>query len=112
MCLDYVDPEIKKTKGYGWKVFRNKIDGLKSLYYSKQTPYPIKKWITDRRKGNVFGHSYPKGFHIYAIKPILIGWEREYRIVCKVEFKDVVATGRQNRRKVIVARKIFIEDKL
>lgn len=107
MCLDTVDKEIKKTKESGWKVFKKGPRGLISLFFEGRV-FPIKKWITDRRKGNVDSDEYQKGFHIYATKHAAKRFCFRGCVMRKVEFKDVVATGTQIGLKVIVARKMKI----
>lgn len=118
MCLDYVDSEVKKTKGYGWKVFVKHNGKLyprfQGLPYSK--PFKLNAWVTETRLKREIssgeGGRYSAGFHIFATLEGARWWQQ---ICCgyirKVLYADVIITGRQSYKEVIVARKIFIEDK-
>lgn len=113
MCLDTVDKEVKKTKGYGWKVFRRNEDGgLTPCYYDRnKTGFTLNEWIKDKARGRIIaegGGKYEKGFHIYDTR-------REARLsrhrgasIKKVLYDNVVATGVQCDDRVIVARKMKI----
>lgn len=127
MCLDTVDKEVKKTKGYGWKVFRKAVwwkEGT-GLYPEfclgrKTESYPVNEWIKDkrvRRIGAGDGSSYPPGFHIFNTRKEAELWVEfvQGRIIRKVEYDNVVATGQQSPMfialGVIVARKMKIIEK-
>ena len=113
MCLDTVDKEIKKTKGFGWKVF-DKENGELCASIQNSGPYPIGKWIEDEREGTLCFGTYPTGFHIWVTEAGATPWYHPpWNTLRKVEFADVVATGRQGYTRrashvVIVARKIKI----
>ncbi len=114
MCLDTIDKEIKKTKGFGWKVFEERARGLHPAFfdlpYSK--PFKVNVWVTETRN-TLRINGYDAGFHVFekeADANLYLRWR--FRIVTrKVKYDNVVATGKQSGLKVIVARKIFIEDK-
>lgn len=117
MCLDTVDSEVKKTKGFGWKVFKKYYfkeelyPRYKDLPYYK--PYLVSVWVSEtrlkRQIDSTYGGYYPTGFHIFDTHGSARAWERIARgTIRKVEYDNVVATGCQNNKDVIVARKMKI----
>ena len=114
MCLDKLKP-VSTKKGYGWKVFDKWDSKLESCYFDIR--YPTNKWIKDKKSKPIQGDRvcYPTGFHVFVSQKRAKDWGG---IVCKVYYKNVVATGLQKMSwfepmfaKIIVAKEIYIEDK-
>ncbi len=109
MCLDTL--EDFPVKDCGWKVFircRDKLGGPFRNYV-----FPVNKWLdANNGKGNTVlstndeDKKYKAGFHIYASREA--ARESGYNVVKRVKFKEVIATGRQNGHKVIVAKKVLV----
>lgn len=111
MCLDTVDSEIKVARKTGYKLVH---------HYSYEKPmrsvcegfkFPLNEWVTDDNDGNILtegGVRYPKGFHVYgSLKGAKRSHLRSHEIrKCLID--EVVASGKEGRAVVIVARKIKI----
>ena len=125
MCLDRLDPTIKRKSGKGYKVV-SKRDGkyLSEFLHpdgrgaSCKFKFPVGKWVTDKNTDIIVvfagdGASYPSGFHIFKTKRAAERWGLgfdflPYRLVIiKVEYKDVVATGKLNGLSAVVARQLI-----
>lgn len=106
MCLDTIDKTITVESGTGYKRFgRDDYNHLRAEFRS--TRFPIGKWLEDKKKKPISGPAgmqYPTGFHIYLARPgPLTGITR------KVLFDNVVAQGKQDGKRVVVAKRIFVE---
>jgi len=127
MCLDRL-VTFEVTKGYGWQVFRKKETGLVQLYRHHFQRHPTivvaGAWQTDPSTYYIrpsYGFDrYKTGFHIILGFEDALGYldhiEFDERIIRKVWFKDVVATGEEffsrypaRSAKVVVARKRYVE---
>ena len=110
MCLDYVNKEPVVAEGEGWKVVRSKNKGLYPPIYGGR--YRTGRWVKDRARHLLYAEQsakeYPAGFHIFARRLDAFGWKTRSEQVRRVSFRQVVATGRQDRVDVIVAREIYI----
>lgn len=124
MCLDitYANPKKKYPKGktyIGYKIFSLNINNAlcNVSEHAMHTIFKTKNWITDINKFMLYtdetSEKYMTGFHLYTnkynAKATSIVWIDQ---VWKVEFRDVVAVGKQLGRKVIVARKIKLIKKI
>jgi hypothetical protein len=116
MCLSHVEEipkQIKKRK-IGWKMFYgfNSEDLRPYLYPPNGNKlsifgYKIGKWYTSTKEILGFYPTYESGFHIYQTKKEAISRHNSWN-VHKVEYDDVVAYGKQDGQRVIVARKMRI----
>ena len=129
MCLSKVTSttQRKDAHGFGWKVFEITPNGLmawlrtSAFYYSKRKGYsqkgysqkvlPKNKWL--KSYDITRGEHYPKGFHIFTKREAAQGF-MDYRCyrnnykVEKVEYRNVLATGWEAGREVIVAKEMRI----
>lgn len=117
MCLDKVDKVTRKGKGIGYKVFFVR-DG--KLYHwfnpvrsDNPNPLPIEEWIDDPNDGTLTigkGKEYRQGFHVFKeLNNEIEKFKSDLRDeVYKVKYKDVVASGMNERIKCVVARKMYI----
>ena len=132
MCLDIVDTETKGDVKYAYKVF---IDAEYMRYYPAfykgaiwrflgdislelgwylykrfVRPYEIEKWYTSTKRviQADSGTLYPSGFHCYTSKHDAIFGNpfTAHLPTLKIAIDDIVASGKQNGRSVIVARKM------
>jgi hypothetical protein len=116
MCLvNIIDFKITKDEGY--KVFRIKNGKPCGLYRSKNVQYKKNRWYKSTNKviesywANI---RYKSGFHIYKNITSARDLKRDFRgdfpsgkfAIYKVQFKDVVAKGRESKGKVIVAKQM------
>ena len=114
MCLGTVDLKPKRKKGVGYKVVSNDHEtGGYRTGLIKGEPRPLTgEWMIDTEDEVIHGDygDYPTGFHLsdslsgvdeFAKR---CGWY-EYPVV-KVEYRGVVATGKQRGYQTIVAREI------
>ncbi len=107
MCLDTVDKEIKKTKGFGWKRLVRNISGTYSPCCKHGfLTFKPNEWVEDICDYTL--GMYTTGFHIEDTRQGARAWFRIGNCVRKVLYQDVVATGIQDGTKVIVARKMMI----
>jgi len=126
MCLDTVDKETKQVTE-GWKIFE--VTENSSLLYGmyRLCTFRTNEWLKDPEDLYIPTLSndkkYPTGFHFYFDKDIAeleveiasklfdgtIFNKREFKIF-KVKVKNIVATGKERKHKVGVAREIFIEE--
>ena len=127
MCLDitYANPKKKYPKGktyIGYKIFSQNINNTLSNVSANAiyTIFKTNKWIPDINKYILYtdetSEKYMTGFHLYASKQAANEYAKLLYFaldeVWKVEFRDVVAVGKQNGRKVIVARKIKLIERI
>jgi len=110
MCLDTVDEKPRVTEGEGWKVFSTgKGHELAGVCFD--FPFVEGRWLRDR-PGRRWGLDYPPGFHLYATRSTAyrdrLNGDEEVR---RVSFRLVTVTGSTGRRKIIVAREIYIHPK-
>ena len=121
MCLNKLDEKTRKRGGYGFKLLHRNIDGEIRTHIQRIVPLPVGKWRADpntseTRYTETFGLSpvqeYPTGFHIFSTLKDLKRWQSGLGWlslrVFKVQFKDVVASGFQQKCRVIVARKVKV----
>ena len=112
MCLDTVDKVTKKGRGYGYKVFEDWDGELHPWFIGGQdTVLPEEEWIKDKKRGFAHQPRYRLGFHIYVTLASAreIQEDRPHReIIRRVKYEGVVASGKSERRHVIVARKMLI----
>jgi hypothetical protein len=115
MCLDKLE-NFNLYRRYGWKMFREEYKGeLHPIYKYPDSLFEENTWISDYIEFNITafsGITYPCGFHLYVCKRVVqkyivgmlsITWRKVY-------YKNVVAKGYEDGRKVIVARDIFVCD--
>jgi len=110
MCLYSVSKTKSIKNGTGYKVFQLKEGGLYGWFMGNITlPYPKKKWVhekayrdccsfeylqADREK--LAENGYKTGFHIFKLRKDAMLWKTvKTDIVCKVQYRKVVATGQQ-----------------
>jgi len=120
MCLDTVDKEPRRKWGKGYKVVVSLGGKFKPRYFDhRQLHYPLGEWIeqTDTYliATSQFG-AYPAGFHLFTRQEDAKDWNKLHctthainGVVLATQFKNVVATGKQNGFNVVVARKIKLE---
>ena len=127
MCLDHLIKLDKRSqtlikRGFGWRVFGKNYKGeLLSTLQGNFKPMPINRWLDEKDFRNkehnkkrylyiMFRYPYPYGFHIFLTRKDAIAWANETceYITLKVKFKNIVAQGYQDGRKVIVAKNIMI----
>jgi hypothetical protein len=69
------------------------------FYTISDKPYPINKWIKDKKIGKVHFNRYPKGFHFYKTRQEARERENssnDYNyVIRKVLVKNIVASGSQ-----------------
>ncbi len=113
MCLVTLDKETQEGTGVGWKYFRSDASShLEFAYYGGRVNYNT--WLKDKAKGMIpkqcGGFSYHKGYHVYVNKEdaVFAAFGEQIR---RVEYREVVASGRQDGRQVVVARQILIHKK-
>lgn len=119
MCLDTVDVKTKKGRGYGYKVLA-RGNGKTYTYFKEfsngirnQTRVTFDKWLIDDTKGDIGGlnKKYKAGWHIFVnlteVCLLYFNFSRD-RIVRKVRYEDVTASGKWCGCEVIVARKMYI----
>ncbi|KKN81695.1 hypothetical protein LCGC14_0316070 [marine sediment metagenome] len=115
MCLTTVDKTPKRTKGRGYKLYNTGPDGqLYSLLYGRDKGHEIGKWYRDYRTVAInnpfgFGPTYPAGIHIHRSKHDAQKWGKHVgRVIARVEYEDVVATGLEHTERTDVARRVRI----
>lgn len=114
MCLSKVDKVTKhKRRRIGYKVMHLKQDGtLHSEYRQCSLARKVGKLYTDRSRGSLFASldsGYPKGYHIYLNKQDAVSAKLyAFLRVVKIQFSNVVASGMQMHKPVVVARKMTI----
>lgn len=111
---------LKINKKVGWKVFAQEEEGLfpefGGSFKKTRNPYPIGRWITDTYKHNLvppvpFPSFYKSGFHVFLRKKDARKWRTIgllAGVVRKVQFDEVITTGRQGEAPVAVVRKMKI----
>ena len=122
MCLQKIEDFNVKSRngvGFGWKIFTEYNGELSGEYYCSKKR-PINRWIKegDFRSGcftnkrfKKIESRYPFGWHIYATYKDARNYAGHARSWCKikkVKFRDVVATGYQASRKIIIAKEMLI----
>ena len=112
MCLTY-KMDFKITKDEGYKVFRIKNGKPCGLFRSKNVQYRKNRWYKSTNKviENFWADiRYKSGFHIYknitSARNLKRCFLRGTVAIYKVQFKDVVAKGREFKGKVIVAKQM------
>lgn len=122
MCLNSIDGRPCRKRGTGYKVVINNRGVLTPEFGLGVTNYRIGKWMTDPNLGEEMD-SFPMGFHIFTSLCVAKKWasygSNWHKLeVRKVQFKHVVATGKQyisGRNKpvrVIVAGRILVGEKV
>lgn len=114
MCLDKLDPKPQAKGNYGYKLFTTERGELTSIF--TEYKYPVGRWMEDEKPAEPLPYQgqnqYPTGFHVFASLQGLGRWINNKPApkdrIRRVLIDDVVATGRQDGVKVIVARKIKI----
>ena len=120
MCLSYVDKHVNTRicGPYGWKLFSSHHGKLRSVYKGLQKCLRQHVWINekfyreqmhqDTLHTEMDQDPYPTGWHIYPYQgPALLN-KYEDRVMRRVEYREVLATGRFMVADVIVARFIRI----
>ena len=123
MCLQRLDDfNVKLNKddiGSGWKVFVDGNCGKLHGEYHNSGERPTNKWLNEKQfRGMGFTNPrwkkimsrYPFGWHIFPRKEDAVKWicGSFTKVIKKVKFRNVVATGYQIGYKVIVAKEIYI----
>ncbi len=123
MCLDEL-ADFKVTKDYGWGVFRDWGGQLLQLYNRHlRVPVLPEKWQTDPNDYPLLteygGKPYRTGFHLFTRKKDALCYIKPYhydKVVRKVQFRNIVAKGRQclpctfsAKANVIVVRERYVE---
>lgn len=137
MCLDS-NAEFMVSTDIGYKYFRPHFMDINKLlpqfsgrefqhlvYKNNDGPYSFKEWINDTSTGqlpysqlihNEFSgmrEVYQSGFHIYVYAPTspynneVIRYDGKANLY-KIEYKNIVAKGIKDGRRVIVARSMRI----
>lgn len=114
MCLTVVDERPDVGDGRGFKIlhYGRSRDLQEETIYSG--PYhgirvELGKWISDKRTGNITasdGAPYKTGFHLFKESTGMSKYAHS------VSYAEVVATGWEDKRRVVVARRIYIHPKL
>lgn len=117
MCLSTVDEKLKyRRRRIGYKLMLQDLEGgLRGRYYSSAV-MEIGKTYTDRKRNLIHDSlgrapDYKPGYHIYLDKDVATKIARnsmECLSIVKVRFGNVVATGKQTRDTIIVARRMTI----
>lgn len=121
MCLNKLDEKARKRGGFGFKLLYRRLAGELETHIQGVVPLTIREWKADpKAPGTIhtetFGRGpvqeYPTGFHIFSTLEDLKNWQGKMGwrglSVFKVQFKDVVASGFQQKCRVIVARKVKV----
>ena len=99
MCLSKVDKVPSCKRHVGYKVFLSVPNGIRSEFANCY--WPLGEWITagDYSFEGVAQDFYPVGFHVFATEQAARKWLNGANLhlwaIGKVEFADVVATGKQ-----------------
>lgn len=113
MCLSSIDKKTRKGNGTGYKVFA--MDDSYHPHFCIQggrarVRYGV--WMKDESRGVILIAStshYKKGYHIYVNLSDAEHWhDRNYEVIRKVSYKNVVTSGAQIGKRIIVAREIYI----
>ena len=117
MCMTSVDAKPKRKSGFGYKLLRHDRDnGRMSTGYMNGTPQQVKigMSVVDSSNDRIGLESsyttYPSGFHIFTSKQGVrqfqdsYGWTDREVITVRVKYSQVVATGKQLRSNVVVAK--------
>jgi len=121
MCLDEL-ADFRVTKSYGWGVFLTKYGHLAQLCYHGRGPLvPVLEevWQTDPNDYYLLtyysGKLYKTGFHLFIKKKDALCYANG-NMVRKVQFRNIVAKGRQclpptfsAKVNVIVVRERYVE---
>lgn len=125
MCLRKL--EKFKPRYIGYKVFRKVKGGY--LPVVQHTPMcKMGEWITDENDGvlvagivgtgylfHVYKEPYHAGFHVFETLKGVKAWRGisgRQRVIVKVRYRKVVATGYQVGHKVVVARKMCLLEEM
>ena len=130
MCLYKVDQKLagRGTKIYtGWTVFEKSslneqdVTGFeyrfRYYYHEGKSTVPVNQWLkaTEGSIGSGMGSGsrYDSGFHIYKdpYVPQYIAKIQDHLVAVKVEYRKVVARGRETDDVVIVAREMYVSYK-
>ena len=122
MCLSYVDEIPQKHRARRrWKLFSQDEDGiLYSFYFSTyadpnrliKKPIPVGVWLNEKdfrphRSDHILsdiGVRYEVGWHCYEERP----FTAEMSNIREVHCRKIVATGKQGRRDVTVAKYMMV----
>ncbi|MFA7162261.1 MAG: hypothetical protein WC083_06800 [Candidatus Methanomethylophilaceae archaeon] len=125
MCLDHLyttNPELFPKVREGFKVFDTgpELDDkpaflyfpyvrLRGMYTAKR-----RRWLVaeTRPLKSAYGEPYPSGFHFYLSEKEALKVRRYNDVVHRVLFQEPIAFGQQNKKDVLVARKIFIMERI
>ncbi len=107
MCLDYVDKEIKKTKGFGWKVFLKKYDDGSLSPLCQAGKFPTNQWLD---YDVYLDQAQQGGFHLYRTKRNALACTLVWREIRKCLIAEVARTGSYLGSPAIIARKMKILD--
>jgi hypothetical protein len=126
MCLDYlVDkkefiPLLKKEGNYyvGYKYFRTYNKKLAPIHCGKSTGYKTNTWLNEKDfRDNLYSNKlhcyrsnscYKPGFHIFLNDDDFTYYSTYFSPRRKIYFKNIVSTGKQKGKNVVVATDIFI----
>jgi hypothetical protein len=117
VCLDTIDKKTRKKVRYGYKVFDIYYDKIEGTHYSfdgcsfGNKPYELNKWYksTDGLIYTEDDKDYETGFHIFTNKKDAKKWQSvNCRVIFKVELKNIVASGKQESLKCVVAKEMRI----
>jgi len=113
MCLDIKDSKIDLVynKKYGYKIFQKSNTGsIVGQYFLRY--YKIGEWnkAPKIKLKDYMRNLYEGGFHILHSLEDAKKWKKCYNhlYIFKIEFRNVVATGKQRGLKIIVAREMKI----
>ncbi len=118
MCLSK-QTRIYHRRGVGYKVFIVSEGLLYTPFQGKRKMIPIGKWIaasgwsySRARLWDDQYTTYPPGWHISLTKIGARKYLDKGKIIYKVEYKDTVAEGLQNRNLTVVTRWMKILEKV
>jgi len=120
MCLDTVDKEAKQVKD-GYKVVFLCGGGFRSVCFTATKSLPVGVWLNEAgyayrdaddfiriESGPLIFGDYPRGWHSYLTEKDALGSNLEFNTVVKVKIKEVLASGTQDGRPVVVSKYIKI----
>ena len=126
MCLSHIDNPTKTTIKKGYKAFfinRNAKVVVHNMFRFGE--YRVGRTYHDKSHGIIYiDHSrtrgYPTGYHIYTRKQDAIDFAKSYytwreemeHVIHKVTFDNIVASGMERFKKVVVAKTMTIGERL
>lgn len=114
MCLSHT---TGMNNGFGYKLMK-KEPGKKSYIFPFMASTPkvrLNRWIHDTKKGLITAEDYeryPTGFHILLNLSEVEQFSKNYclssAVLCKVEYKNIVAFGTQDHLSTVVVKSFRI----